>query len=82
MDNLLAAVEFPVSINNQQKVEQIIHYASIANVIVSLAIGIATNSLRYLSYAFGIQFIALILIVAPNFWFNSAPPIQWLNIKY
>lgn len=82
MDNLVAAVEFPVTINNQQQVEQIIHYASIANVIISLIVGIATDSLRYLSYAFATQFIVLLLIVAPNFWFNTAPPIQWLNIKY
>lgn len=82
MDSILAAVEFPVTVNNQQNVEQIIHYASTANVIISLAIGIATNSLLYLSYAFAAQFIALILIVAPNFWFKSNPPIQWLNIKY
>ena len=82
MENLLAAVEFPVTINNQEKVEYIIQYASIVNVIISLVVGVVTNSLAYLSYAFAVQFSILILIVAPNFWFNSAPPIQWLNYKY
>ena len=82
MDNLLAAVEFPVTIHNQQQVEHIINYASIVNVIISLVVGIVTNSLRYLAYAFAAQVIILLLIVAPNFWFNVAPPIKWLNYKY
>lgn len=75
-------IEFPVTIPNQRKVEQIINYASYLNILVSLTVGIASGSLLYLSYAFAAQLVALLLIVAPNFLFKSERPIGWLSVKY
>lgn len=75
-------IEFPITIPNQKFVDQIISVASIINILVSLTIGVATDSLLNLCYAFGIQVIILLLIVSPNWWFNSKPPIEWLPVKY
>lgn len=81
MEQIQELVEFPVTIPNQRKVNQLIQISSIINIISSLSIGIITDSLKYLSYSFAIQFIILILLIAPNWLFKSEPSLEWITIK-
>lgn len=80
--DLQQLIEFPITIPNQKCVDSIITGASILNVVVSLIVGLVTHSLVNLVYAFGIQVIVLGIIVAPNWWFKSNQPIEWLSVKY
>ncbi|KAL6450210.1 hypothetical protein SBY92_002143 [Candida maltosa Xu316] len=82
MDQIKEIIEFPVTIPNQKKVHNIIQTASIINVITSLIIGIATDSLRSICYSFAAQFVVLLLVVSPNWLFKSEPSLEWINIKY
>lgn len=83
MDKLQEIIEFPVTIPNQRKPYQLIQTASIINVITSLIIGIITDSIQKICISFIIQFIILLLLlVSPNWLFQSERSLEWLTVKF
>ncbi|ODV78523.1 uncharacterized protein CANTADRAFT_90847 [Suhomyces tanzawaensis NRRL Y-17324] len=76
------AVEFPVTLPNQPKVQAVIDHAKWVYVVASLAVGLATNSLPYTLYTFLALVAATIVAVGPNWpWFKSEPSIEWLQVR-
>ena len=82
MDKLQEIIEFPVTIPNQRKPYQLIQTASIINVITALIIGIITDSIQKICISFIIQFIILLLLVSPNWLFQSERSLEWLTVKF
>ncbi|CAX42371.1 conserved hypothetical protein [Candida dubliniensis CD36] len=82
MDKLQEIIEFPVTIPNQKKPYQLIQISSIINVITSLIVGVITDSIKNICISFIIQFIILLLIVSPNWLFQSEPSLEWLTVKF
>ncbi|CAN3358423.1 signal peptidase complex subunit 1 [Diutina catenulata] len=77
------ALEFPVTLPNQQKVEKLTHLLTITGAIVSLVAGIITSNLLVLVGAFGVSFVITALVVGPSWpMYKTNPDLKWLQVKF
>lgn len=79
----LEAVEFPITIPNQAKVEHIINVSVATSIPICLLMGIISGNLLVLVATFIFQFILTLLLVLPNWLiYKQQPTLQWLQVKF
>lgn len=82
MDQVVAALEFPVSLPNQQRVDKMVHLLTVCGAVVSLGAGIITNNLLVLVVTFFILLLVTILVVGPLWPMYKGKNLNWLAVKF